>query len=105
MQHLKGTYQLRPLQVNVFGTGSRKETLTLTINRPTSSEQLIFEGGSQRNITTHTAEEASKLLLNTVVHIDWPHTRPAKVVAVSDITGEYIMKGEGVRSKLKNEML
>ena len=110
VQHLSGTYQLRALQVNVFGRGSRKETLTLTIDRPTSSERLVFEGGTGGgaggaegagtkgtggDCRTHNAQAASTTLLGSVVHIDWPHTRPAIVVAVSDRTGEYIMKGTG----------
>jgi hypothetical protein len=95
VQHLAGTYQLRPLQVNVFGTGSRKETLALTIYRPTTSEQLVFAGGAERDVSTHNGEEAAKSLLGSVVHVDWPHTRPALVVAVSDRTGEYVLNKNG----------
>ena len=94
VQHLAGTYQLRPLQVNVFGSGSRKDTLALTIHRPTTSEQIVFSGGPKREITTHTAAEAAKCLLGSVVHVDWPHTRPAIVVSVSDRTGEYAASKE-----------
>lgn len=70
VQHLKGTYQLRPLQVNVFGMPSRKETLTLTIDRPTSSEKIIFPESD--DITTHSSQSAAPKLLNTVVHSKFP---------------------------------
>jgi hypothetical protein len=110
---MPGKYALRALQVNVFGNGSRKETLALTLDRPTPCEamlgvsapaakkqqQLDFNGnpvqaaggGAQR-----AAEIAAPQLLGQVVHIEWPHTRPALVEVVSDARGEWrLSRSEG----------
>ena len=117
---MTGKYSLRALQVNVFGNGSRKETLALKIDRPTACEkalgisgpaerkapELDFNGNPVKPSSIESeksvAEIAAPKILGQVVHIEWPHTRPAVVEVVSDPSGEWRLdaKRKGASQKV-----
>jgi len=77
--------KLKAIRLNIFGTDSRYETLVLRLCSPPALPPA--------------ATLASKLLLKTVF-VNWPMMHEAKIVAVSDETGEFRVHPADVRSAL-----
>ncbi|CAM9675815.1 unnamed protein product, partial [Phaeothamnion confervicola] len=73
-----GAVEVRPIQLNVFGTPSRYRTMVLTVERAGSGAA--------------TAAQLAPLALGRSVFVNWPMMHEARVCTVSDRTGEYRLR-------------
>jgi 5'-3' exoribonuclease 1 len=94
---------LRPVELNVFGSPSRKATLCIVPTRPTETEAAcggVVQGPMRVAVQV---SAAAKALLGRHVYVGFPHLREACVYSVSDRREEHKLNPNGT-ARVKQHM-
>ena len=85
---------LKAVQLNVFGSTSRKETLVIVATRPTGAEAAAGAILDGKKVHVDIGKAASALL-GKHVYVGFPHLREALVVSVSTVREEHLSQADG----------